>query len=248
MEIKPSSSQVEIKKAFYKLAKLYHPDFNPAETDGEEFKRIQKAYEVLSNPHSRQTYDIEHRFNEDLSSDIKDKVYEQKLGRKNYYVGKQMTDFYHTQWTDYKKPDWYHPYNGHDVRSQYLYRKKTDERAWALPPYLDIFLDWLEVNRIYIYFLMFFLGDIYSIYRNWKKVNREKLEQELLSDSFSLDVLSSTGEGKINYDDDIIFDESKMTDEDRKLSMRLALNDYINQRIEANSKPDPTKSTPEKSE
>src|SRR5690606_24847970 len=100
-------------------------------------KRIQKAYEVLSNPHSRQTYDIEHRFNEDLSSDIKDQVYAQKLGRKNYYVTRQMTDFYHTQWTDYKKPDWYHPYGGHDVRSQYLYRKKQDERAWLLPPYLD---------------------------------------------------------------------------------------------------------------
>lgn len=139
--IKPSSSQADIKKAYYTLAKKYHPDFNPNDDEGSNFKKVQTAYEILSNPHSRQSYDIEHRFNEDLSTDIKDEVYAQKLGRKNYYVGRQIKDFYHTQWTDYKKPDWYHPYNGHDVRSQYLYRKKQDDRMWSMPPYLDIFLD-----------------------------------------------------------------------------------------------------------
>lgn len=123
LKIKPSASQEEIKQAYYKLAKEHHPDFNPVESDGSEFKKIQEAYEVLKNPHSRQSYDIEHRFNEDLAMDVKDKVYSQKYGKRNFYVTRQMKDFYHTQWTDFKKPKWYHPYNGYDIRSQYLYRK-----------------------------------------------------------------------------------------------------------------------------
>lgn len=233
LKVKPAATQDEIKKAYYALAKKWHPDFYKGDSDGSEFKRIQKAYEVLSNPHSRQTYDIENRFNEDLSVDIKDEVYARKLGRKNYYVTRQMKDFYHTQWTDYKKPSWYHPYGGHDVRSQYLYRKKNDERAWFVPPYIDIFLDWWEVNRIYIYFLLFFLGDLYRLYKNYKLKQSDDLEMELLQSSFSLDFLSD------DDDDDnvVIFNEENMTDEDKKLTTRLALNDYINQRIKANASP-----------
>ena len=52
------------------MAKKYHPDFNPGEGKDQEkaaemFKKIHKAYEVLSNPISRQTYDIDNRINED---------------------------------------------------------------------------------------------------------------------------------------------------------------------------------------
>lgn len=186
LEIKPSASQDEIKQAYYKLAKQFHPDFNPLETGADQFRRVQKAYEVLSNPQSRQTYDIENRFNEDLSDDIKDKVYAQKLGKKNYYMTRQMKDFYHTQWTDFKKPKWYHPYNGLDVRSQYLYRKKNDERAWFLPPYVDIAIEWCEINRLYIYFLMFISADFYRLYKKYWANEREKLEFEILNSSFSL--------------------------------------------------------------
>jgi hypothetical protein len=232
--VKPSASQDEIKKSYYTLAKKYHPDFNPLEEKGDQFKRVQKAYEVLSHPMTRQTYDIENRFNEDLSNDIKDTVYASKLGRKNYYVGRQMTDFYHTQWTDYKKPHWYHPYNGYDVRSQYLYRKKQDDRMWDLPPYVDIAFEYIEEYRIYLYLLAFAMIDAYWFYRSYINKQKDNLDLELLNESFSLDMLNS-GED----DDSVIFDESKMAD-DKKLGVRLALNDYMNQRIAANAKPDPT--------
>ncbi len=56
--LKKSASIDEIKKAFRKLARKYHPDVNPGDKSAEEkFKTISEANEVLSDPKKRKIYD-----------------------------------------------------------------------------------------------------------------------------------------------------------------------------------------------
>ncbi|MAG47308.1 molecular chaperone DnaJ [archaeon] len=55
--VNKDSSKEEIKKAYKKLAKKYHPDLNKEEEASEKFKEISEAYAVLSDDDKKQTYD-----------------------------------------------------------------------------------------------------------------------------------------------------------------------------------------------
>jgi len=52
-----SSSPEEIKKAYRRMAREFHPDVNPSKDAEEKFKEVTHAYEVLSDPSQRQNYD-----------------------------------------------------------------------------------------------------------------------------------------------------------------------------------------------
>ena len=56
--VKKSASAEDIRKAFRKLARKYHPDVNPGDKAAEEkFKAMSEANDVLSDPKKRKIYD-----------------------------------------------------------------------------------------------------------------------------------------------------------------------------------------------
>jgi len=56
--VKRGASDDEIKKAYRKLARKFHPDLNPGDKTAEtQFKQLQAAYDVLSNAEDRKLYD-----------------------------------------------------------------------------------------------------------------------------------------------------------------------------------------------
>src|SRR6185295_3740923 len=53
-----SASADEVRKAYRKLARKYHPDLNPGDKSSDErFKNVQEAYDILGDPKKRQMYD-----------------------------------------------------------------------------------------------------------------------------------------------------------------------------------------------
>ncbi len=86
--VKKDASQEEIKKAYRKLARKYHPDVNPDDPNAEEkFKDINEAYQVLSDEGKRNKYD---RFGSQW------KQYQQTGGR--------AEDFDWSQWASQGQP------------------------------------------------------------------------------------------------------------------------------------------------
>lgn len=55
--LKSDAQEKEIKQAYFKLAKKYHPDLNPSGETRDKFDKVQKAYELLSDQGKKDAYD-----------------------------------------------------------------------------------------------------------------------------------------------------------------------------------------------
>jgi len=58
LEVSENASEAEIKKAYRKLARKYHPDVNKEASAEEKFKEINSAYEILSDKEKKAQYDM----------------------------------------------------------------------------------------------------------------------------------------------------------------------------------------------
>ncbi len=58
LEVSENASMSEIKKAYRKLAKKYHPDMNKTKEAEEKFKEINAAYEILGDEQKKRQYDM----------------------------------------------------------------------------------------------------------------------------------------------------------------------------------------------
>jgi molecular chaperone DnaJ len=68
LKVNNQATTQEIKQAYRKLAKFYHPDTKAIETSSEEIIKINAAYEILSNPQSRCRYDQQLQLGSDYES------------------------------------------------------------------------------------------------------------------------------------------------------------------------------------
>src|SRR5437773_3225009 len=58
LKIDRKASQDDIRKAYRRLARKHHPDLNPGDKAAEDrFKKVQEAYDILSDPKKKQMYD-----------------------------------------------------------------------------------------------------------------------------------------------------------------------------------------------
>ncbi len=58
LEVNEGANEAEIKKAYRKLARQYHPDVNKDPSAEDKFKEINSAYEILSDKEKKQQYDM----------------------------------------------------------------------------------------------------------------------------------------------------------------------------------------------
>ncbi|MGD1804241.1 J domain-containing protein [Dapis sp. BLCC M126] len=139
LDITPTATQGQIKQAYRRLVKLFHPDTNTDIADHESIIKINEAYEVLGDPQRRKSYDY-HQLNQNSHKYRKTSQDYQKHQTR----GKNVDEHLH-KWLNQV----YKPVN--KIIIQILKPLKSEIDYLAADPFddqlLESFQDYLEISR-----------------------------------------------------------------------------------------------------
>lgn len=85
LKVNRNATTTDLKKAYHRLAMIYHPDRNPNSNKSQsesKFKQIQQAYDVLIDPHKRHIYDSNPNNTHNSKDDDRDKKDRESGGKK----------------------------------------------------------------------------------------------------------------------------------------------------------------------
>ena len=102
--------------------------------------------------------------------------YQDSTTKSNYFKTRTMSDPHYTKWSDYKKPEWYHPYNGKDWRAEYMYTRQDNDDS----PYMVMAENFFGKYRAFLYLLLFGLTQVFTAFRSYAKSRVEEQEMQIL--------------------------------------------------------------------
>ncbi|MEA5619339.1 J domain-containing protein [Cronbergia sp. UHCC 0137] len=149
LKVNSNASQAEIKQAYRRLAKLFHPDSNQETSDHEEIIRVNAAYEVLSDKESRLNYDEQLRDLQKFNQKLNNSRQQRTESAQKYYQARKKA----VKDADQKIEEWlrlvYQPVN--HLLSRILNSLEVQIDELAADPFddqlLDEFQDYLETCR-----------------------------------------------------------------------------------------------------
>ncbi|KAL4446434.1 hypothetical protein ABPG74_001175 [Tetrahymena malaccensis] len=118
LDVPENATQDQIKKQFYKLAKLYHPDSGDSKGDDEKFKEISEAYNVIGDDSKRTKYDSDRN--------LQKQQQDQSRRQYNQYQSSQSNQYTYQQYQSFKD---------HQRRYQQQYQQQQQSQYEEYEPY-----------------------------------------------------------------------------------------------------------------
>lgn len=147
--ITPKATHKQIKAAFYRMSKTYHPDSNPDVSSTEKFHEITEAYEILGNHFSRRKYDrgllnpTDLKSEQHASGEADDTTFRRKnfkgrgpivTGRTKYY---NFDEYYRQHYGEHVLQQFRKRHGHHSHPSSATASLPGDKQANAQPDQLD---------------------------------------------------------------------------------------------------------------